>query len=125
MQQIQHICSILGGCALIIREWELTRLDFNIYFLNILYSLVDVFTVFSSKILPQITVMQLFLAQQNVQKAKLAKCVSTLCPSCLYRISVQDIILDVILAWLVRLSGVGTCFCACVHVQSDSRVHGR
>lgn len=50
MQQIQHICGILGSCALIIREWELTRLDFNIYFLNILYSLVDVFTVFSSKI---------------------------------------------------------------------------
>lgn len=84
MQQTQHICGILGSCALIIKEWELTFIDFSIYFLNVLYSLVDVFSVQFKNTLPQITVMQLFLAQQNVQKAKLAKCVSTLYPSCLY-----------------------------------------
>ncbi len=66
---------------------------------------------------------ELFLAQQNVQKAKLAKCISTALHythRCCTEIQYKFICLDVIPAWLVQVLGVGTCFCACEHVQSDS-----
>lgn len=85
----QQMSGSLGGCAQI-KEGIKTLLDFNIHFWNILYRLINVFTVFNLKnTLPQIPAMlfELFLALQNVQKAKPAKCISTaraLYPSLMY-----------------------------------------
>lgn len=59
---------------------------------------------------------ELFLAQENVQKAELAKCITTALHHTHH--SSQVICMDVILALLVWVSCLGVC--TCVHVQSDS-----
>ena len=115
-KQIQHVWRFKKGIST-------TRLQ-HTYLEYSLQSDRCVHSVQFKNTLTQITVtcFELFLAQQNVQKAKLAKCISTVlhcthhhCTEIQYKFSV----------WMWYWLGCSdfwawVCFCACVPVQSDS-----